>query len=104
MPSCYVVDATEKYLTRCDPMPYPPAKRRQNLIYAACHRWVRDHQPAVYARIVKSAREEVPVLPPGRHPVPEPAPTVIVPVPVREGYRDRYRPLNTLRPMKRRQG
>lgn len=79
-------------------MSYPPAKRRQNLVYAACHRYVRDMHPLIYEEFVRQARMVVAVMPPGRHAVAEPSPTVIVPVPVREGYRDAYRPRKTLRP------
>lgn len=79
-------------------MPYPPAKRRQNLVYAACHRWVRDRFPGVYKSFVWEAKLRVPELPPGRHPVAEAEPTVIVPVPVRE-YTRMVR--KTLRPMNR---
>lgn len=82
-------------------MPYPPAKRRQNIVWASCHRYVRDMHPLIYEEFVRQARMVVPVLPPGRHPVEEAPPTVIVPMPVREGYRDGYRPLKTLRPMNR---
>lgn len=82
-------------------MPYPPAKRRRNLVTAACHRYVRDMHPGIYAEFVRQARIVVPVAVAGRKPVPEPPPREIVPVPVRAGYRDQYRPMKTLRPLGR---
>lgn len=82
-------------------MPYSPSKRRRNLVTASCLRYVRDMHPGIYAEFVRQARMVVPVRAAGRPARPEPEPTMIVPVPVREGYRDRYRPLNTLRPMKK---
>ena len=77
-------------------MPYPPSKKRQNLIYSACHRWVKKQHPAVYALIRKAAMEEIPVARAGRHAVvtqPQPEPIVKFKINPR---------LRTLRPMKKR--
>jgi hypothetical protein len=79
-------------------MSYTPAQRRQNLIYAACHRWVRERYPGVYRQFIREARREVPVGRSGRRArvVLPPAPTI--PVPVMKFSR----PMKLLRPMKRR--
>jgi hypothetical protein len=78
-------------------MSYTPAQRRQNLIYAACHRYVRDRWPGVYARIVRSAEINVPKERAGRRARPEPPATVVVPVPVKRFTK----PIKLLRPMTR---
>jgi hypothetical protein len=76
---------------------YTPAQRRQNLIYAACHRYVRDRWPGVYARIRRSAEINVPREKAGRRGRPVEPPRPVVPVPVMEFKR----PMKTLRPMRR---
>lgn len=77
-------------------MPYPPSKKRQNLIYSACYRWVRENHPIAYALIRKAAMEEVPVVQAGRRAVIEPASPPIIKFKINPRLR-------TLRPMKKRE-
>lgn len=76
-------------------MAYTPAQRRQNMVYAECHRWVREAHPRIYAQFVGAAREAVPVSKPGRRSKPAPIhETVKVPV------KKFDKPIKTLRPMR----
>lgn len=77
-------------------MTYPPSKKRQNLIYSACYRWVRENHPTAYALIRKAAMEEVPVVQAGRHAVKPPPPSPIIKFKINPRLR-------TLRPMKKRE-
>lgn len=77
-------------------MAYTPAQRRQNLIYAECHRWVREAHPRMYAEFVQAAREAVPIEDAGRHARPAPVPSEMVKVPVKKFTK----PIKTLRPMR----
>lgn len=81
-------------------MSYTPSRRRQNLVYALCHRWMREHRPGLYARFLREAREKFPLMAAGRRARPEEPPGRIVPVPVMEFWRG----IKTLRPMKRKAG
>jgi len=77
---------------------YTPSRRRQNMVYSLCHRWMREHRPGLYAGFLREAREKFPPATAGRRPRPEEPPGRIVPVPVMEFRRG----MKLLRPMKRR--
>lgn len=72
-------------------------RRRQHMIYVLCHSYMRQWLPGEYAGIRRQAEAAVPLEQVGRKRRGEPAPTVIVPVPVRAGV------VKTLRPMRRRE-
>lgn len=77
-------------------MPYPPSKKRQNLLYSACYRWVRENHPVVYARMMQEAVEAVPLAQAGRKAVEVLSPLSIVKFKINPKLR-------TLRPMKKRE-